>query len=762
MDDICRIKDLLKKDRKGLNIREISETLKINRNSVAKLLDILTAKEEVEIRTYGRSKIYCLAQRVPLSDLMNLSKNFILTLDEDFRVVQANDAFIHHIDIPKNKVLHSLLIDLPTDLFLDAEIVPAADAALGGMEDYREVCIKSKTHDIWYKITFTPTRFQDLSRGVILFLENITERKRIENALRDSEEKYRTLAEHTCDILYSLDAEGCITYIGPQISRYGHTQGYFLSQPFYRFISSEDCEEVSRHFRKHFSFGGKITNVFRKAGSHGGAIWFESNSISQRDDTGAVTGIYGVLRDITERKMVEAENAKIYQWQEGFNRILQSLLTPVTLDEKFRIIADSVVSVFSADFCRIWLIERGDLCNDGCMHTGVTEGPHACHFRDNCLHLKASSGRYAHIDGHVHRRIPYGAYKIGLLASGDESKFLTNDAPHDPRIHDHGWARAIGLESFAGYQLKPPGGRSLGVFAIFARHRISPDEDTMLEGLSRAISLAIQKDVADKALKESELFNRGLVENLPDYIAVYGEDGKLLYVNPASARALGYDADTLVGTHVLTFVAEEYRDTVISRMASRRKAGDMSSYEIDVVTKSGARRSVIVKGAPLRYRSNPAILLLLIDITGRKRAEDALRKSEHQLDAMAANIPGVICRGHVTPDGTLGFDYISRRSREILGLDNDPVIFFARAIEGIVPEDRERFLSSIQHAIRNKSLWEFEGRYIKPSGETIRVDAVGSPVMENGQFIFDGVIFDTTDRNRAEPAREQSKTSLRE
>ena len=62
MDTLSKIKNLLKKDRSGLNIREISEKLTLNRNSVAKLLDILTAKGEVEIRVRGRSKIYYLAK----------------------------------------------------------------------------------------------------------------------------------------------------------------------------------------------------------------------------------------------------------------------------------------------------------------------------------------------------------------------------------------------------------------------------------------------------------------------------------------------------------------------------------------------------------------------------------------------------------------------------------------------------------------------------------------------------------------------------
>ena len=62
MDNVSKIKILLKKTQRGLNIREISEKSGINRNSVARLLDILAAKEEVEIRVHGRSKIYYLAR----------------------------------------------------------------------------------------------------------------------------------------------------------------------------------------------------------------------------------------------------------------------------------------------------------------------------------------------------------------------------------------------------------------------------------------------------------------------------------------------------------------------------------------------------------------------------------------------------------------------------------------------------------------------------------------------------------------------------
>lgn len=140
------------------------------------------------------------------------------------------------------------------------------------------------------------------------------------------------------------------------------------------------------------------------------------------------------------------------------------------------------------------------------------------------------------------------------------------------------------------------------------------------------------------------------------------------------------------------------------------------------------------------------------DVTDQKRAEEALQESKRQLDAMATNIPGVAYQFYVNPDGTTGFDYISERSRQILGLENDPVTIFEQITGGIVPEDRERFLSTVQHAISTKTLWEFESQYVKPSGKKIWISAVSSPIIKNDRLTFDGVVFDNTERKRAEEA----------
>jgi signal transduction histidine kinase len=114
--------------------------------------------------------------------------------------------------------------------------------------------------------------------------------------------------------------------------------------------------------------------------------------------------------------------------------------------------------------------------------------------------LVASSGRYTHTDGPAHRRIPLGCYSIGRLASGEEAKFVGNDVQNDPRVHDHGWARELGLVSFAGYQLRTPGEETLGVLALFAKHPILADEDALLDGLGSTVALLVKRAAAEEAL----------------------------------------------------------------------------------------------------------------------------------------------------------------------------------------------------------------------------------------------------------------------
>ena len=127
--------------------------------------------------------------------------------------------------------------------------------------------------------------------------------------------------------------------------------------------------------------------------------------------------------------------------------------------------------------------------------------------------MTTSAGRYTHLDGETHQRVPFGCYKIGRVAAGEAPKFITNDVTHDPRVHNHEWARELGLVSFAGYRLLSAAKEPIGVLAFFGTHPVTPRDDALVEGLANTASQIIQVALAEEQLRLSKFSPGGLESN---------------------------------------------------------------------------------------------------------------------------------------------------------------------------------------------------------------------------------------------------------
>ncbi|MCK4602501.1 MAG: PAS domain S-box protein [Phycisphaerae bacterium] len=135
--------------------------------------------------------------------------------------------------------------------------------------------------------------------------QEIVDRKRAEGALRTSEEKYRALAENMNDIPYSATPAGTVTYIGPQVTRYGLRTEEIISRNFLDFVAPEDRERVGRDFQKTMSTGEEFPTQFRIKDEQDRIHWLEDHGSIRRDESGGFVGITGVLRDITEQRQAE-------------------------------------------------------------------------------------------------------------------------------------------------------------------------------------------------------------------------------------------------------------------------------------------------------------------------------------------------------------------------------------------------------------------------------------------------------------------------
>ena len=114
--------------------------------------------------------------------------------------------------------------------------------------------------------------------------------------------------------------------------------------------------------------------------------------------------------------------------------------------------------------------------------------------------------------------MPFGCFKIGRIASGEEKEFLTNTVTTDPQVADHAWAERLGLVSFAGYKLNDVSGKPLGVLAAFAKHPISDEDHAFLSNLAETTSKVILESEVDEELRQkrrqAEAANRAKSEFL--------------------------------------------------------------------------------------------------------------------------------------------------------------------------------------------------------------------------------------------------------
>jgi len=123
--------------------------------------------------------------------------------------------------------------------------------------------------------------------------------------LRESEEKFRSLAENTADVLLALDIDGIVTYVSPQVNKYGYLEEDLLSHPFLDFIYVSDRRKAAENFRMEIDAEREKSSAFRIVDKWGYLHWVENHGTIRVDVYGKPVGLYGVLLDITDRRRAE-------------------------------------------------------------------------------------------------------------------------------------------------------------------------------------------------------------------------------------------------------------------------------------------------------------------------------------------------------------------------------------------------------------------------------------------------------------------------
>ena len=161
---------------------------------------------------------------------------------------------------------------------------------------------------------------------------DITDRKRMEETLRESEEKYRSLSNNIPDIIYSLDKMGNAVAVNNVTESYGYAVDEILGNPFTDIIHQDDREMVGTSFLKAIEDHREYTRglQFRLLAKDGSASWVELTSHMRFDEQGHYLQEEGVIRDITDRKRAEEELRKAKEYAETANKAKSEFLSSMS------------------------------------------------------------------------------------------------------------------------------------------------------------------------------------------------------------------------------------------------------------------------------------------------------------------------------------------------------------------------------------------------------------------------------------------------
>ncbi|MFB2919588.1 PAS domain S-box protein [Aerosakkonema funiforme] len=264
-------------------------------------------------------------------------------------------------------------------------------------------------------------------------------------------------------------------------------------------------------------------------------------------------------------------------------------------------------------------------------------------------------------------------------------------------------------------------------------------------------------------LQDSQAKLQAILDNSPAVIYVNDLQNRYILVNRQYEKLFNHNNEKIIGKTIYDYWPLEIAERFVATNQQIIKEKTAQKFEEVVPQTDGLHTYISIK-FPLKYSNDVtyAVCGISMDITERKRAEEALKQSEARFQKMAANVPGMLCQYLLSPNGFQAFPYISPRCREIW--ETEPEVMQAdaqKSLEIIHIDDRLSLFHSIKVSAQNLQPWHWEGRIITPSGRLKWIQGIGRPEKQpNGDILWDSLFIDISDRKQAEAALRNSELRL--
>ena len=504
------------------------------------------------------------------------------TVGSDFKFIKTNASFCKMTGYEEAELISFTIKDIALPEHITEYEESIKKLFTGEISIYRtEQRYRRKDERVvWGSATITVVRDKDKRFQYFLaMIEDITERKHAEEALRESENKYRSLSENSLEGI-GLSKENQVIYANKTLlDIFGYeTLEEFLAKPLLEHVAPESQSTIQEFLRK--SMNGEpyekkfAYKIMRKDG--------EKRDIEISTDhvrIGNEVYTQSTFRDITERK--HAEEA-LYQSEERYRRITQAVI----------------------DYIYTVQIKDGN--------AGETRHGAGC----------------ISITGYTSEEFKADPYLWYTMIDEQDRTMIQNItqrllAREDVPPLEHRIVRKDGARRWVMNTLVPHYDEN--------RHLLSYD------GLVQDIT---ERKLAEEAMRESEEQFRSLAEQSPNMIFINCK-GRVVFANKRCEDIVGYTKEEFYSPdfNFMDLTTPEYRATVEENFRRHKNGEDVPPLDYVLVTKSGKRLETILGTRLVNYKKEKAILGIITDITERKQSEEALRQTHAFNDLLIQTMP---------------------------------------------------------------------------------------------------------------------------
>jgi PAS domain S-box-containing protein len=308
--------------------------------------------------------------------------------------------------------------------------------------------------------------------------------------------------------------------------------------------------------------------------------------------------------------------------------------------------------------------------------------------------------------------------------------------------------------------------------ACFEFRAIRKDGSTIwLSGLSNTVEyngqstlLGMFLDITEKKKNEenqieNEQRYRELADSLPGIVFETDLSGQIVFANKMAREIGGYSAAELErGLHFLQVLSSEGQDRAMRDFEHLLSGGEPIIVEFTFVQKNGGTFPSLITVAPIFHQNKvTGVRGLVLDITERKKAEEALKKSEIRYRQLANSLPEIVFETDL--QGTITF--FNERALEITGFTQKELEKGLNILSFVVEKDRERATKNMKRSLNGEHLGSNEYMLSKKDGATFSVLLSTSPIMvENKATGLRGLVVDIAERQKAEIALSQAMDKL--